>query len=138
MTRQIVSTEHAPKAIGPYSQAILANGFVFCSGQLGLDPATGDMVSGDVKMQAHQAMRNIMGVLEAAGTDLEHVVKTTIFLSAISDFAAVNEVYASYFKAAPPARSTVGGLQLPKGGLVEIEMVAMLPIPRTYESEEDQ
>ena len=138
MTRQAIFADAAPKAIGPYSHAIVAHGFVYCSGQTPIDPATGDLVQGDIKAQAHQVMKNLLTVLTAAGTDFNHIVKTTIFLNSMSDFAGVNEVYSSYFKGDYPARSTVGGLQLPKGALVEIEMVAMLPVPVTYEGDEEQ
>jgi 2-iminobutanoate/2-iminopropanoate deaminase len=136
MTREAIFAENAPKAIGPYSHAIIANGFVYCSGQTPIDPATGELVQGDIKAQAQQVMKNLQTVLTAAGTDFEHVVKTNIFLNSMSDFAGVNEVYGSYFKGDYPARSTVGGLQLPKGALVEIEMVATLPIPQTYEEQQ--
>jgi 2-iminobutanoate/2-iminopropanoate deaminase len=137
MSRQPVFADTAPKAIGPYSHAIIANGFVYCSGQTPTDPATGELVAGDIKAQTHQVMKNLENVLTAAGTDFEHVVKTNIFLNSMGDFAGVNEVYASYFKGSYPARSTVGGLSLPKGALVEIEMVAMVPVPMTYEADEE-
>lgn len=126
MTRQVIHTEDAPKAIGPYSQAIVANGFVFTAGQVGLDPATSNLVEGGVVAEAEQAMKNLNAVLAAAGTSFANVVKTTIFLHTMDDFAKVNEVYAKFFPANPPARSTVGGLQLPKGAQVEIEMVALV------------
>ena len=122
-TRQPVSTGGAPAAIGPYSQAIGFDGFVFCSGQLGLDPATGDLVEG-VEAQAERALRNLSAVLDAAGATMTDVVKTTIFLADIDDFAAVNAVYARFMPEPPPARSTVGVAALPKGGLVEIEAIA--------------
>lgn len=127
MSRTVIHTDQAPAAIGPYSQAIIANGFVFCAGQTPLVPATMQLIEGGIAEQTHQVMRNIQAILTAAGTSFEHVVKTTIFLNSMSDFAAVNEVYASYFTGAPPARSTVGGLQLPRGAQVEIEMLALLP-----------
>jgi 2-iminobutanoate/2-iminopropanoate deaminase len=138
MSRQPIAAPDAPKALGPYSHAIIANGFVYCSGQAPLDPATGDLVTGDVRAQAHQVMKNLNAVLTSAGTDFAHVVKTNIFLKDLADFAAMNEVYGSYFTGDYPARSTVGGLQLPKGALVVIEMVAMLPVPATYESDAEQ
>jgi len=127
MKTQIVSTTSAPAAIGPYSQGVAAGGFVFCSGQLGIDPATGQLGAG-VREQAERGMRNIAAVLGAAGLGLADIVKTTIFLVDMADFAAVNEVYAAAFGtacAAYPARSTVQVAALPKGGKVEIEAIAM-------------
>jgi 2-iminobutanoate/2-iminopropanoate deaminase len=124
MTRQAVSTTGAPAAIGPYSQGILADGLVFCSGQLGLDPATGNLVDGGVEAQAERALKNLGAVLDAAGATFADVVKTTIFLVDIGDFAAVNAVYATFMPEPPPARSTVGVAALPKGGLVEVEAIA--------------
>jgi len=124
MTRQAVSTTGAPAAIGPYSQGIDADGLVLCSGQLGLDPATGDLVDGGVEAQAERALRNLAAVLDAAGATFADVVKTTIFLVDIGDFALVNAVYARHMPDPPPARSTVGVAALPKGGLVEIEAIA--------------
>jgi 2-iminobutanoate/2-iminopropanoate deaminase len=124
MTRQAVSTTGAPAAIGPYSQGIDADGLVLCSGQLGLDPATGDLVEGGVEAQAERALRNLAAVLDAAGATFADVVKTTIFLADVGDFAAVNAVYARYMPDPPPARSTIGVAALPKGGLVEIEAIA--------------
>lgn len=127
MERKVVATDAAPKAIGPYSQAIVAGDFVFCSGQIALDPTTGELVgASDVRAQARRAMENLRGVLEAAGSSFERVVRTTIFLADMGDFGAVNEVYGSYFKAAPPARATVQAAGLPKGALVEIDAIAML------------
>ncbi len=123
MTRQAIATSGAPAAIGPYSQAIAVDGLVFCSGQLGLDPATGDMVEG-VEAQAERSMRNLSAVLDAAGLGWSDVVKTTIFLADIADFAAVNEIYGRYMPVPPPARSTVQVAALPKSGLVEIEAIA--------------
>jgi 2-iminobutanoate/2-iminopropanoate deaminase len=123
MTRQAISTTGAPAAIGPYSQAIGAEGFVFCSGQLGLDPATGELVEG-VEAQADRSLRNLTAVLESAGLTMADVVKTTIFLVDIGDFAAVNAVYRSHVPDPPPARSTVAVAALPKGGRVEIEAIA--------------
>ena len=124
MTRQAVSTTGAPAAIGPYSQGIDADGLVLCSGQLGLDPATGTLVKGGVEAQAERALKNLAAVLDAAGATFADVVKTTIFLVDIGDFTAVNTVYATFMPEPPPARSTVGVAALPKGGLVEIEAIA--------------
>ena len=126
MTRTAISTAQAPAAIGPYSQAIRADCYLFCSGQLGLDPATGDLVAGDVGAQAEQALRNLGAVLEAAGLTFGDVVKTTIFLADMADFATVNGVYGRFVTDPPPARSTVAVAALPKGGLVEIEATARL------------
>jgi len=126
MPRTAISTAQAPAAIGPYSQAICADGYLFCSGQLGLDPATGDFVAGDVGAQAEQALRNLGAVLEAAGLTFGDVVKTTIFLADMADFAAVNGVYGRFVTDPPPARSTVAVAALPKGGRVEIEATARL------------
>ena len=126
MPRTAISTTQAPAAIGPYSQAIRADGYLFCSGQLGLDPATGDFVAGDVGAQAEQALRNLGAVLEAAGLTFEDVVKSTIFLADMADFAAVNGVYGRFVTDPPPARSTVAVAALPKGGRVEIEATARL------------
>jgi 2-iminobutanoate/2-iminopropanoate deaminase len=126
MYRHTVVTEDAPKAIGPYSQAIVANGFVFCSGQIALDPATGKLVEGDVAVQARRVLANLKAVLEDAGASLETVVKTTVFLHDIADFEAMNAVYAEFFKDSPPARSTVGNLNLPRGVLVEMEATALV------------
>jgi 2-iminobutanoate/2-iminopropanoate deaminase len=127
MSRQVVHTEGAPRAIGPYSQAIIANGFVFCSGQIALDPATGELIEGDVAAQTERAIQNLQAVLEAAGSSLAHVVKTTVFLQDMADFAAMNAVYAQFFGESPPARSTVGNLALPRGARFEIEAIAVLP-----------
>ena len=122
--KEIQSTA-APAAIGPYSQAIEANGMVFASGQIPIDPSTGTIVEGGIEQQTHQSLRNVKAVLEAAGTDLAHVVKTTVFLSSITDFANMNEVYAQYFSQPFPARSAVAVKDLPKGALVEIAAVAV-------------
>jgi len=124
MKRQIV-TDGAPKAIGPYSQAIEAGPYLFCSGQIALDPAGGTLVSGGVEAQTRRVLENLKAVLEAAGSGLGQVVKTTVFLTDMADFAAMNGVYAEYFPARPPARSTVAVLGLPKGVAVEIEAVAL-------------
>ncbi len=128
MSRQVVITDKAPKPIGPYSQAIVANGFVFVAGQGPLDPGSGQLVEGGVAEQTAQALKNISAILEAAGTSLDQVVKTTVYLHAISDFPLMNKVYSEYFKGPnPPARTTVGDLDLPLGIQVEIEAIGMLP-----------
>jgi 2-iminobutanoate/2-iminopropanoate deaminase len=124
--RQIVETENAPRAIGPYSQAVIAGGFIFASGQIPLDPRTGEFVEGGVAEQTEQVMRNLSAVLEAAGAGLEQVVKTTVFLAEMGDFAAMNEVYGRYFTEKPPARATVQAAGLPRGARVEIEAIAFL------------
>ena len=123
--RQIVETENAPRAIGPYSQAVIAGGFVFASGQIPLDPATGQFVEGGVREQTEQVLRNLAAVLEAAGTNLDRVVKTTVFLADMDDFAAMNEVYGRYFAEDPPARATVEAARLPRDARVEIEVIAL-------------
>ncbi len=127
MTKQIVHTDRAPAAVGPYSQAIIANGFVFTAGQIALIPAEGKLLDGDVQAQARQVMQNLQAVLEAAGTSLDNVVKTTVYLANIGDFAAVNEVYGEFFPQNPPARSAFEVANLPLGALVEVEAVALLP-----------
>jgi 2-iminobutanoate/2-iminopropanoate deaminase len=127
MTRHGIQTNGAPAAIGPYSQGIRSGELVFCSGQLGLDPATGELAAG-VEAQAERALRNLGAVLDAAGLGFADVVKTTVFLADVNDFAAVNAVYASFMPEPPPARSTIGVGALPKGGLVEIEAIAHRPI----------
>ena len=124
--REIIRTEDAPQAIGPYSQAIRAGGFVFASGQIPLDPKTGEFVAGGISEQTEQVLRNLSAVLEAAGTSLARVVKTTVFLADMSDFAAMNEVYGRYFKGDAPARSTVEAAGLPRGARVEIEASALV------------
>lgn len=124
--KEIIKTEHAPNAIGPYSQAVRANGFVFCSGQIPLDPQTGRFVEGGIQEQTEQVLRNLMAVLEAAGTTLDRVVKTTVFLSNLNDFGAMNEVYARFFEDACPARSTVEASRLPRDARVEIEAIALV------------
>ena len=126
MTRTAVSTADAPKAVGPYSQAIVADGFVFCAGQLGLDPATGQLVEGGVVAQAERALGNLRAVLAAAGCSFGDVVKTTIFLADIGDFGAVNEIYATFMSDPPPARSTFAVGALPKGAKVEIDAIVSL------------
>jgi len=125
MANQAVSTPQAPAAIGPYSQAISAGNFVFTSGQIPLDPATQAMVTGDVRAQAERVMENLAAVLAAAGATFAQVVKTTIYLADLADFAVVNEVYGKRFSGAPPARSTVQVAALPKGARVEIDLIAM-------------
>ena len=127
MEKVYISTDNAPAAIGPYSQAVKVGSFVHLAGQGGLDPDTNKMVTGGVKAQAEQTMKNLQAVLEAAGTGFENVVKTTIFLRYIKDFAAVNEIYAGFFGDQRPARSTVAVSALPLSALVEIEMVALVP-----------
>jgi 2-iminobutanoate/2-iminopropanoate deaminase len=124
MTRRAISTTGAPGAIGPYSQAIAAGDLVFCSGQVGLDPQTGDLVAGGVEAEAERALRNLAAVLDAAGLGFADVVKTTIFLADIGDFAAVNTVYARHMPDPPPARSTFGVAALPKDARIEIEAIA--------------
>ncbi|GAP62427.1 MAG: RidA family protein [Ardenticatenia bacterium] len=126
MNRDIIHTDQAPAAIGPYSQAVRAGQLVFTAGQLGIDPTTGKLVEG-VEAQTHQAMRNLQAILQAAGTDLAHVVKTTIFVADLNDFATINTIYGSYFEGEPPARSTVQVARLPLDARVEIEMVAVVP-----------
>jgi 2-iminobutanoate/2-iminopropanoate deaminase len=122
-SRQAVSSSNAPAAIGPYSQAIVADGTVYCAGQIGLDPATGELAEG-LEAQAERALRNLTAVLDASGATLADVVKTTIFLADMGDFAAVNAIYATFMPDPPPARSTVAVSGLPKGALVEIEAIA--------------
>jgi 2-iminobutanoate/2-iminopropanoate deaminase len=124
--KNVIATSDAPAAVGPYSQAIKANGFVFSAGQLGLDPQTGKFAGDDVASQARQAMLNLKAVLEAAGSGLDKIVKTTIFMVDLGDFKTVNAVYGEFFEGAPPARSTVQVAALPLGGLVEIEVVALV------------
>jgi 2-iminobutanoate/2-iminopropanoate deaminase len=127
MSRQIVSSPQAPKAIGPYSQAVAvpaAGKLLFCSGQIPLDPATGEMVQGDVVAQTERVMKNLEAVLAAGGMSFAEVVRTTIFLTDLADFAKVNETYARYFKADPPARATVQVAALPRGSKVEIDAIA--------------
>ena len=125
MQRDRISTTDAPGAIGPYSQAIASGAFVFCSGQVPLEPASGALVEGDVRAQTRRALENLSGVLTAAGSSLAQVVKTTVFLVSMSEFAAMNEVYAEFFPGDPPARSTVAVAELPKGARVEIEAIAL-------------
>jgi 2-iminobutanoate/2-iminopropanoate deaminase len=126
MTRQAVQTEKAPAAVGPYSQAIVANGFVYTAGQAALIPGSKTLAEGGIQGQTRQTLENIKAILEAAGTSLDNVVKTTVFLKDMNDFAAMNEVYKTYFSATPPARSTVEVARLPLDALVEIEAVALM------------
>ena len=121
---KVISTTKAPAAIGPYSQAIEVNGFVYASGQIPIDPATGQFVEGGIKEQTRQSLTNAQKILKEAGTDLSHVVKTTVYLSDIANFAPMNEVYAEFFTEPYPARSAVAVKDLPKGALVEIEVLA--------------
>ena len=123
--REVIATDGAPKAIGPYSQAIKANGFVFVSGQIPLDPATQQLVDGDVAAQTERVLENLSGILKAAGSSLDQVVKAGVFLKNMSDFAAMNEVYGRYFTQSPPARATVEVARLPKNVLVEIDVIAV-------------
>jgi 2-iminobutanoate/2-iminopropanoate deaminase len=124
--REVISTHDAPQAIGPYSQAIKANGFVFASGQVAIDPATQQVIVGDVAAQTDRVLKNVASILRAAGTGLEKVVRSTVFLKNMGDFPAMNEVYGRYFSAAPPARSTVEAARLPKDVLVEIDVIALV------------
>lgn len=126
MSRHVIQTDTAPAAVGPYSQAIVANGFVFTAGQVPLIPGTKDLASGGIQEQTRQALNNVKAVLEAAGSDLAHVVKVTVFLDNIDDFAAMNEIYAEYFTENPPARSAFEVARLPLGAMIEIEAVAVL------------
>jgi 2-iminobutanoate/2-iminopropanoate deaminase len=120
-----VHTDRAPKVIGPYTQAVKANGFVYTAGQIPIDPSTGNIVDGGVTEQTRQVLENLKAVLQAAGSSLEQVVKATVFLKQMADFAAMNEVYAEYLSAAKPARSTVAVAELPRGALVEIDLVSL-------------
>jgi 2-iminobutanoate/2-iminopropanoate deaminase len=125
MNKEVITTANAPKAIGPYEQAIKIGAFVYASGQIPLDPKTGNIVAGDIKIQTRRALENLKAVLEAAGSSLDRVVKTTVFLKNIGDFAAMNEIYAEYLGAAKPARSTVAVADLPRSALVEIDLIAL-------------
>ena len=122
--KKIISTDHAPKAVGPYSQAVQMGDFLFCSGQISINPANQEVFTGDIKQQTEMVLKNIEAVLKAADMNFGHIVKTTIFLTNMSDFAVVNEIYASRFSKEPPARSTVAVAGLPKGVNVEIEVLA--------------
>jgi 2-iminobutanoate/2-iminopropanoate deaminase len=125
MAKRVIKTEQAPPAIGPYSQAVVANGLVFAAGQIPLDPRTGQPVLGDVRVQTRRVLENLKAVLEAAGSSMDKVVKTTVFLRDLNDFGAMNEIYGEYFRENPPARSTVQVVKLPRDAAVEIEAVAM-------------
>lgn len=125
-TRTVIHSDEAPKAIGPYSQAIAVNGMLFCAGQTPIDPATGNLVPGGIEEQTHQALKNVGAVLRAAGSDYSKVIKTTVFLKNMNEFAAMNAIYATYFTDAPPARSTVEVARLPKDCLVEVEAIALI------------
>ena len=126
MGKKVIQTEKAPKAIGPYSQAIQAGNFLFLSGQIPLDPKTGELVKGDIRKQTQQVLENIKGILESQGLGMENVVKVTIFLEDIANFNQVNEVYATYFPSSPPARSTVEVTKLPRDADIEIEALAII------------
>ncbi|HXY11250.1 MAG TPA: RidA family protein [Terriglobales bacterium] len=123
--RDLIRTQDAPQAIGPYSQAIRANGFVFVSGQVAIDPTNQQVIAGDISAQTDRVLKNLSAILKAAGTDLKKVVRATVFLKNMSDFAAMNEVYGKYFTVVPPARSTVEVARLPKDVLVEIDVIAL-------------
>ena len=125
MNKIIISTDKAPKAIGPYSQAIEVNGMIFTSGVIPINPETNELVKGDIKVQAEQAIGNLAALLKEAGSDTEHVIKTTVFIKDMNDFAAVNEIYAKYFTKDFPARSCVEVARLPKDVLIEIEAIAL-------------
>jgi 2-iminobutanoate/2-iminopropanoate deaminase len=123
--REVISTDRAPKAIGPYSQAIRANGFIFTAGQIALDPRTGQLAEGDVARQTTRVLENLRGIIEAAGSSLDRAVKATVYLKDMSDFNAMNEVYARYFPIDPPARSTVEASRLPRDVRVEIDLIVL-------------
>ena len=123
--KEIIATDRGPKAIGPYSQAVRANGFVFVSGQIALDPQTQQLAAGEVKEQTARVLENLKAILEAAGSSLQKVVRTTVFLADMNEFAAMNEIYAQYFTAQPPARSTVQAARLPRDVRVEIDVIAL-------------
>lgn len=125
MNREVVHTDKAPKAIGPYEQAIKVGGFVYTAGQIPIDPKTGALIEGGVTAQTRQVLENLKAVLEAAGSSMERVVKATVFLRHMADFPAMNEVYGEYFSSAKPARSTVAAAELPRGALIEIDLVAL-------------
>jgi len=126
MGKQVIHTEHAPAAVGPYSQAIVANGFVFTAGQIPLIPSEGKLIEGGIQVQTRQVLENLHAVLEAAGSNMANVVKTTVFLDSMDDFAKMNEIYAEFFGESLPGRSTVEAAGLPLGALVEIEAVALV------------
>lgn len=124
--RQAVATDHAPKAIGPYSQAVRAGHLLFVSGQVPIDPATGAIIDGDIAAQTHRVMRNLTAIVEAAGATMDDVVRCTVYLADMNDFAAMNEVYGSYFSQPAPARATIQAVRLPKDARVEIDVIASL------------
>lgn len=126
MNKREIRTTNAPEPVGPYSQAVIVSELVFCSGQIALEPGTGELINKDIESETAQVMENLKAVLESAGSSLDRVVKTTIFLKDMNDFAGVNEVYGSYFEAVPPARSTVQAANLPKGANVEIDCIAII------------
>jgi len=123
--REVIATEQAPQAIGPYSQAIRAQGLIFTSGQIAIDPATAQIIGGDVSAQTDRVLKNLAAILQASGSSLEKVLRCTVFLKNMGDFAAMNEVYGHYFEQAPPARSTVEVARLPKDVLIEIDVIAL-------------
>jgi 2-iminobutanoate/2-iminopropanoate deaminase len=123
MVKEIISTDRGPKAIGPYSQAVKANGFIFTAGQVAFDPATGQLVEGDVARQTARVLENLKAIVEASGSSLDRAVKATVYLKEMNDFAAMNEVYARYFPSNPPARSTVEAARLPRDVRVEIDLI---------------
>ncbi|MDA2914773.1 RidA family protein, partial [Acidobacteriia bacterium AH_259_A11_L15] len=123
--KELLTTKKAPAAIGPYSQGVKANGFLFLSGQIPLDPESGQFIAGDIRAQTERVLKNLQAVLEAAGSSLAAVVKTTVYLADLNDFAAMNEVYARFFSQEPPARATVQAARLPKGARIEIDLVAV-------------
>ena len=123
--KEIVTTDRGPKAIGPYSQAVKANGFIFVSGQIAIDPATQQLIQGDIQQQTERVMENLKGIVMAAGSTMDKVVRTTVFLADMNEFAAMNEIYGKYFPAAPPARATVQVARLPRDVRVEIDVVAL-------------
>ena len=125
MKKKVIQTEKAPKAIGPYSQAIRTDAFIFTAGQIGIDPTTGELITGAVEEQTRQALSNLRNVIEAAGSNMDNVVKTTVFLKDMADFPKMNAIYAEFFGENPPARSTIAVAALPKGGLVEVEAVVL-------------
>lgn len=127
MQREVIVTEKAPAAVGPYSQGVRVDNTVFTSGQIAIDPATGRLVEGDITIQTRQVLTNLKAILEAAGSGLEHVVKTTVYLANLDDFPAMNQVYAQFFPQAPPARSTIQAARLPMGALLELEAIAVVP-----------
>jgi 2-iminobutanoate/2-iminopropanoate deaminase len=125
-TRQAIATDGAPRAIGPYSQAVRLGNLLFCSGQIPLDPATGELVTGDIAVQTHRVFSNLRAVLDAAGVGFDAVARTTVYLADMADFAAMNQVYAEYFSQPAPARSTIQAAALPKNARVEIDLIAVL------------